>query len=76
MNETVKKVIGKLSFAFGYCLVDFLLVPILLSIIYNNYIAYNFNLPTFNYWFFFLIMLTYSLFTGKLMRLLKYFKED
>lgn len=66
MNKTVKKVIETFFSALGFCLVYFLGIPVLLSIIYNNYIAYNFNLPTFNYWFFFLIMLTYSLITGKI----------
>lgn len=31
-------------------------LPYIISTIYNDFIAYEFNLPTFSYWFFFLIM--------------------
>lgn len=35
----------------------------LTMIVYNNFIAYEFNLPTFSFWFFLLAKLAYSYWT-------------
>lgn len=72
MTNTRQKVL----YALTYCLNILIIVPTLLSIIYNNYIAYNFNLPNLNFWFFFLIIIVFNIITGKITIGKITFKED
>lgn len=52
--------------ALNYCLHILLIIPGLLSIIYNNYIAYNFNLPNLSFWFFFLSTIVFNKIIGRI----------
>ncbi len=63
--------------ALNYCLHILLIIPGLLSIIYNNYIAYNFNLPNLSFWFFFLTTIVFNKIINRIKTSNKItFKED